>query len=417
MLTGQLADISALTFYHFYEPVYYSNPNASFPSESKELKGWWLGPCEHVGDALTYWILSADTKKVIARSGIRSALKEQEKNNRVDQKTGEEKPLVIKDRYDSDYVLSDPTRMPTIHPDDLIGRTFLKDPTEDGERFRARVIRKIIDNPDLEDPNFENIKFILNVDGAKADEIVSYNEVLDHINKIKLKDELDDSEGAKIWRFRQITGHSGPLSKRDKNYKGSPWNVLVEWETGETTYEPLHIIAQDEPITCAVYAKNNGFLDTPGWKRFKHMAKRDKRMLREINQSRLRQVRRSVKYKFGFQVPTEYNEALELDKLHGNTKWQDCTKLELVQIDEYNTFEDKGKAILKGRDVLNAPAGHKKIRVYLVFDVKHDGRHKARLVADGHLTEEPIESVYSSVVSLRSLRLVTFLAELNKLEL
>ena len=46
-----------------------------------------------------------------------------------------------------------------------------------------------------------------------------------------------------------------------------------------------------------------------------------------------------------------------------------------------------------------------------------DGRHKARLVADGHLTEVPLESVYSGVVSLRGFRLVLFLAELNNLEL
>jgi Reverse transcriptase (RNA-dependent DNA polymerase) len=52
-----------------------------------------------------------------------------------------------------------------------------------------------------------------------------------------------------------------------------------------------------------------------------------------------------------------------------------------------------------------------------VFDIKHDGRHKARLVADGRLTDIPLDSVYSGVVSLRGFRLVVFLAELNKLEL
>ena len=49
--------------------------------------------------------------------------------------------------------------------------------------------------------------------------------------------------------------------------------------------------------------------------------------------------------------------------------------------------------------------------------VKHDGRYKARLVADGHLTDVPIDSVYSGVVSLRGLRLLIFLAELNNLKL
>ena len=78
-------------------------------------------------------------------------------------------------------------------------------------------------------------------------------------------------------------------------------------------------------------------------------------------------------------------------------------------MDEYSTFTDYGK---EG----SPPPGYKKIRVHLVFDVKHDGRHKARLVADGHLTEVPVDSVYSGVVSLRGIRLLLFIAELNELE-
>ena len=53
----------------------------------------------------------------------------------------------------------------------------------------------------------------------------------------------------------------------------------------------------------------------------------------------------------------------------------------------------------------------------LVFDVKHDGRHKARFVAGGHLTQVPLDAIYSGVVSLRSLRTVVFLSELNDLTL
>ena len=36
-------------------------------------------------------------------------------------------------------------RMVTIDPKDLIGRTFLKDSEEDGQRFRARVVRAVIE--------------------------------------------------------------------------------------------------------------------------------------------------------------------------------------------------------------------------------------------------------------------------------
>ena len=36
---------------------------------------------------------------------------------------------------------------------------------------------------------------------------------------------------------------------------------MVEWESGEVTYEPLTLISKDDPITCAVYAKKHDLLD------------------------------------------------------------------------------------------------------------------------------------------------------------
>ena len=52
-----------------------------------------------------------------------------------------------------------------------------------------------------------------------------------------------------------------------------------------------------------------------------------------------------------------------------------------------------------------------------MFDVKFDGRHKVRLVADGHITPEPVEDKYTGVVSLRNLRLAIFLGKLNNLDI
>ena len=80
-------------------------------------------------------------------------------------------------------------------------------------------------------------------------------------------------------------------------------------------------------------------------------------------------------------------------------------------------FKDHGEVVYDKRKVINAPKEHQEIRVYFVFDVKHCGKFKARLVADGHPTKEPNETVYSGVVSLRNLRLSMFLAELNDLQL
>ena len=88
---------------------------------------------------------------------------------------------------------------------------------------------------------------------------------------------------------------------------------------------------------------------------------------------------------------------------------QDCTKVEMEQLYEYSTFVDYG---IYGK----IPHGYKKIRTHLLFTVKHDGRHKARMVTDGHLTDVPLDNVYSGVVNLHGLRLVLFLAELNGLD-
>ena len=63
-----------------------------------------------------------------------------------------------------------------------------------------------------------------------------------------------------------------------------------------------------------------------------------------------------------------------------------------------------------------APKDCKKIRAHFVFDVKHDSRHKARLVAGRHLTDVTLSSAYSGVASLTGIRLVLFLAELNGIE-
>ena len=61
------------------------------------------------------------------------------------------------------------------------------------------------------------------------------------------------------------------------------------------------------------------------------------------------------------------------------------------------------------------PKDYNKIRAYFAFDVKHDGMHKARIVASGYLMNVPISSVHSGLASLRGIFLALFLAELNGL--
>jgi hypothetical protein len=67
----------------------------------------------------------------------------------------------------------------------------------------------------------------------------------------------------------------------------------------------------------------------------------------------------------------------------------------MQQLDDYRCFINAG---IYGRD--SPPTDYKKIQAHLVFDIKHDGQHKARFVCGSHLTDVPMESIYSGVVSL-----------------
>jgi hypothetical protein len=63
--------------------------------------------------------------------------------------------------------------------------------------------------------------------------------------------------------------------------------VIVEWETGETTYKPLNMIVIDDPVTCSQYAMEQNLIETAGWKRLKRIEKSEKKLKRIINQAKL----------------------------------------------------------------------------------------------------------------------------------
>ena len=66
------------------------------------------------------------------------------------------------------------------------------------------------------------------------------------------------------FKFRCIIVHQVPLNATDPDWKASKYNVQVEWETGEITFEPLSVIAADDPVTCAAYAKQNDLFALEG---------------------------------------------------------------------------------------------------------------------------------------------------------
>ena len=94
--------------------------------------------------------------------------------------------------------------------------------------------------------------------------------------------------------------------------------------------------------------------------------------------------------------------------MNGNKTWSDDNVKEYKKQQEFDVFIDKGVY-----DNTKIPVGYRKIWAHTIFDVKHDGQHQARVVADSHLTEVPSESIYSDFFSLHGLCICIFLCELN----
>ena len=186
------------------------------------------------------------------------------------------------------------------------------EPQEDGTRYRARIVRALEDKEHELEINPDRTKFLCTMNNEAFEDVMSYNEIMEHINK--------DQEDPTVWKFRKITAHEGPLDKNHPNWAESSYNVMIEWEDGSITTEPLTIIAADDPVTCAIYARDNQLLDLPGWKRFKAIAKRQKKLFRMANQAKLRSFRTSPKFQYSFEVPRNYKHATEIDERNDHDK-------------------------------------------------------------------------------------------------
>ena len=146
--------------------------------------------------------------------------------------------------------------MDIIDVEDLVGCTFTLPKKKQGTATIVEAISKHEEDVNNPSKNSAHTKFKIQHNKDKFEEILSYNEIIDH---------NECSEDAPVmWELDEIIGHQGPLLHNHPNYDSSPYNVLLRWANGETTDEPLSIIATDSPVACAIYAKKKKLLSQPG---------------------------------------------------------------------------------------------------------------------------------------------------------
>ena len=207
---------------------------------------------------------------------VRSAANPETRNLRADPP-----PIAEPQQHIQSYIDNDGSDTETPQPKmliinlkELLGRA-LSITQEDGETIRIKIIEAINEHQDSSNENPPTVKFKCSMNNEAYEDILTYNQILEYLAK-------DDNDI--VWKFQDIIGHQGPLSKTHKDYKGSTYNVTILWGNGETSIEPLSLIIADDPVSCAVYAKKHNLINLPGWKRLKGIAKRQGQIFRLINQ-------------------------------------------------------------------------------------------------------------------------------------
>ncbi|MEL6803635.1 MAG: reverse transcriptase domain-containing protein, partial [Bacteroidota bacterium] len=385
---GITPDISAFLQFHFYERVLYLDPTESFP-KTKEKTGWFVGITDNVGDALTYWVLTEDSGKIIARSDVRPANDDENPNKRAESSSTPKLDPSTESESHGDggdilVSLAEEAQQPApiIDPAGLVGIKYVD--TFDGVLQQAEVTERLGEDQWL--VQFHN----------GGEERRSYNDLINLTNKT-------DESGEKLWIFEWILDH-----KRHSKHK---WQVLVLWDTGEETWEPLGPMRESDPVTVARYALEKQLTGLNGWRWAKDYAPdgRVVKLLCRAIKTAQKAARRAPIYKFGHRVPRTTRQAYQFDNDNNTDLWTKAIEDEMSKMREFGTFRElaNGEAI---------PSDYQKVPLHMCFDVKWDGWHKAWLVAGGNWTAPDFQYDFNGTVSSESVRIGLFMAALNRLD-
>ena len=458
---GHTPDISEYIEFEFYDWVWYWDSEAEYPAERKRL-GRWLGVAHRVGQGMCYHVLT-ESAKIVVRSTL-SSLEDDEGSvedvhrkkthftDILESKIGnfrnaiinkDEKNVVLNDKDDwyrfclddksddtgvhesADIVENSDTNAKHQTVDDFpdreefdayIGAQVVL-PSKDGESivltkvtsrkrdYNGKVIGEGNNNPIL-DTRIYHVEY---PDGAVAE--YSANIIAENILS------QVDGDGHNYCYLSEILGHrsTDEAITKEGGYittksgvkpivttKG--WELYVKWKDQSTSWVRLKDLKESNPVELAEYAVANNIQSEPAFKWWVSYTIRKREAI--ISKVNSRFTKKNVK--FGIEVPSTVEEALELDRRNGNDYWGKAIKKEMDSVEVAFKFHDIGE---------NAPPGYKKITCHLIFDVKFDLTRKARYVAGGHLTDPPTHMTYATVVSRDSVRICLTVAALNNLNI
>jgi hypothetical protein len=432
VVMGNTPDISSLSEFNFYEPVWYYEPG-DFPEPKRHLARW-LGEATNKGQAMCYYILPALGIPIV-RSSVQplpeadkmtDVAKEELKNLDlgIKEKIGERRPDTpdyFSDTYineHEDEAAFDPLYDGTaafdpIPDEDVVNIDYEPDAIDKyltaqvqlplgDEMVLGTVIARKRDahgNPigkSAENPIFDTRIYQVQFPNNRIEEYTAniiaenlYSQVDMEGNQYVIIDEIIDHE------------FDSTVVPREKDTNGCTLCIL--WKDGSTSWETLKNIKHGFPVQAAEYAVAKGLQEHPAFNWWvKPTLKRKERIIKAVKTRYLKKT-----HKYGLRLPKTVQEAYDIDKETGTDLWHKAILKEM-----------KNNAIaFKFLDDDTIPIGYQWISCHMVFDIKLDLTRKARFVAGGHWTDPDPTLSYSTVVTRDSVRIAFLLAALNEVEI
>ena len=441
-ISGSMVDISEVAQFDWYQLCWVLCPD----SKEKYLARW-IGVASDIGGPMTFWVLpktcrpharfdvsplSSDDLDQAATQTLIKELDESIKAKIGDQRSAVDVDADFADIFPPDIdegaddyddeppVLIEPeAAMPEEEIDhdaydgylsaeiklmrngvESMGRVVSRKTDEDGKKTG-----KSNSNPLLDSREYD-VEFIDGSTDAYTANIIAQS----------MFSQIDD-EGHSFSIIQDITDHrkdGSAVPSDDKYYvdgtgrkrerrttKG--WFLNCDMKDGSSEWLPLKDLKESYPVQVAEYAVANKIAEEPAFNWWiKYVLKKRDRIISKVKS---RYWKKMVKY--GIKLPHSVKQALQFDRDSGTTFWRDAITKEMKNVMPAFQILEEGET---------PPIGYKHIDCHMIFDIKLEGLvRKARLVAGGHQTEVPKASVFSSVVSRDSVRILFTIAALNDL--
>ena len=435
ILTGMTPDISNLAEFRWYQWVKWFDENASMPDD-QEVYGRYLGPSRGVGNLMTSKLLTVKGN-TIHRSTFRPLTieeeddpKEKEKRKSFDKQIGDilgptmtpddipEDETPEYDRYEDDDTppIEDVDREDVdqdaidmyLHAEVALpiagelrtGKVARRKRNADGNLIGHSAANPILDTrmyvvsfPDGREAEYSaNViaENMLSMCDPEGHQYLLMKHIVDH--------KKDDNAVAKEDAWIYDRGRKYPK----KTTKG--WKFCIEWKDGTTSWEPLSTLKESNPVEVAEYAIAHDIADEPAFNWWvPYTIKKRNAIVSAVNKRYWKRT-----HKYGIRIPKSVQEAYDIDKEHGDTRWADAIQKEMNDVRVAFHILDDDKAV---------PPGYQYMDCHLIFDIKFDGfRFKARMVAGGHMVETPAFLTYASVVSRETVRIALTIAALHDLD-